>query len=243
MPDQTQGGSGQGCISSAARSIGSWHRRRRGQAEQWVREQTARARRVRGDDEPAGQRPPVLREAGQVALHRGAHALPDRGAAPGLAGDRAQRRAGAALPRVGARRELGLDRAPRVPRPHAQAARRASASRCPAATTAPRTSTSRTTFELELPLEIGEPASSQTEQRPHESPPERLPALVAAVLLGVDVGGTFTDAVLFDGERFTRRRSPTTPADQSAGVVAAVDAVLERRRSRGRRTSRPSPTG
>jgi N-methylhydantoinase A len=48
------------------------------------------------------------------------------------------------------------------------------------------------------------------------------------VLLGVDVGGTFTDAVVFDGERLHTAKVPTTPADQSEGVMAAVEAVLER---------------
>jgi N-methylhydantoinase A len=48
------------------------------------------------------------------------------------------------------------------------------------------------------------------------------------MLLGVDVGGTFTDAVLFDGERLHTAKLPTTPDDQSLGVIAAVDAVLER---------------
>jgi N-methylhydantoinase A/oxoprolinase/acetone carboxylase beta subunit len=38
-----------------------------------------------------------------------------------------------------------------------------------------------------------------------------------AVLLGVDVGGTFTDAVLVDGGRLTTAKAPTTPADQSRG--------------------------
>src|SRR6185437_4910329 len=48
------------------------------------------------------------------------------------------------------------------------------------------------------------------------------------MLLGVDVGGTFTDAVLaFDGGLVTAK-APTTPADQSEGVIAAVRAVLER---------------
>ncbi len=48
------------------------------------------------------------------------------------------------------------------------------------------------------------------------------------MLLGVDVGGTFTDAVLaFDG-RLVTAKSPTTPADQSEGVIAAVGAALER---------------
>jgi N-methylhydantoinase A len=48
------------------------------------------------------------------------------------------------------------------------------------------------------------------------------------VLLGVDVGGTFTDAVLDDGERLHTAKSPTTPDDQSRGVIAAVESVLAR---------------
>jgi N-methylhydantoinase A len=47
------------------------------------------------------------------------------------------------------------------------------------------------------------------------------------VLLGVDVGGTFTDAVLFDGERLHTAKLPTTPDDQSKAVIAAVEAVIE----------------
>jgi N-methylhydantoinase A len=46
------------------------------------------------------------------------------------------------------------------------------------------------------------------------------------VLLGVDVGGTFTDAVLFDGERVHTAKLPTTPEDQSAAVIGAVEEVL-----------------
>jgi N-methylhydantoinase A len=48
------------------------------------------------------------------------------------------------------------------------------------------------------------------------------------MLLGVDVGGTFTDAVLAVGGRLVTAKAPTTPADQSEGVLAAVQAVLER---------------
>ncbi|MFN8114165.1 MAG: hydantoinase/oxoprolinase family protein [Solirubrobacterales bacterium] len=47
------------------------------------------------------------------------------------------------------------------------------------------------------------------------------------MLLGVDVGGTFTDAVLVDGDRVTSAKAPSTPGDQSEGVVAAIAAVLE----------------
>jgi N-methylhydantoinase A len=47
------------------------------------------------------------------------------------------------------------------------------------------------------------------------------------MLLGVDVGGTFTDAVLAsrDGELYTAK-APTTPADESEGLLSAVEAAL-----------------
>jgi N-methylhydantoinase A len=48
------------------------------------------------------------------------------------------------------------------------------------------------------------------------------------MLLGVDVGGTFTDAVLYDGHTLHTAKAPTTPNDQSRGVLAAVEAALER---------------
>src|SRR4051812_13657536 len=48
------------------------------------------------------------------------------------------------------------------------------------------------------------------------------------MLLGVDVGGTFTDAAIFDGATLHTAKAPTTPADQSEGVMAAVAAALER---------------
>jgi N-methylhydantoinase A len=48
------------------------------------------------------------------------------------------------------------------------------------------------------------------------------------MLLGVDVGGTFTDAVLAVDGRLVTAKAPTTPEDQSRGVIAAVAAVLER---------------
>ncbi|MCB0827477.1 MAG: hydantoinase/oxoprolinase family protein [Solirubrobacterales bacterium] len=49
-----------------------------------------------------------------------------------------------------------------------------------------------------------------------------------AAILGVDVGGTFTDAVLIvDGDVFAGK-APTTPADQSLGAIAATEVVLDR---------------
>jgi N-methylhydantoinase A/oxoprolinase/acetone carboxylase beta subunit len=46
------------------------------------------------------------------------------------------------------------------------------------------------------------------------------------MLLGVDVGGTFTDAVLVDGGRLITAKAPTTPDDQSRGVLDAVRGAL-----------------
>jgi len=48
------------------------------------------------------------------------------------------------------------------------------------------------------------------------------------MLLGVDVGGTFTDAVLLDDGAVHTAKVPTTPRQESLGVMRAVGAVLER---------------
>jgi N-methylhydantoinase A len=48
------------------------------------------------------------------------------------------------------------------------------------------------------------------------------------MLLGVDVGGTFTDAVLLDDGAIHAAKVPTTPGEESVGVMEAVAAVLER---------------
>ena len=46
------------------------------------------------------------------------------------------------------------------------------------------------------------------------------------MILGVDVGGTFTDAALLTGDRLVTGKSPTTPGDQSEGVMNAVQEAL-----------------
>jgi N-methylhydantoinase A len=49
------------------------------------------------------------------------------------------------------------------------------------------------------------------------------------MLLGVDVGGTFTDAVLIDRSgRLHTAKVASTPAEESLGVMQAVELVLER---------------
>jgi N-methylhydantoinase A len=47
------------------------------------------------------------------------------------------------------------------------------------------------------------------------------------MLLGVDVGGTFTDVVLAHGERLITAKVPSTPHDQSEGVLSGVARALE----------------
>ena len=45
-------------------------------------------------------------------------------------------------------------------------------------------------------------------------------------LVGVDVGGTFTDAVVIADGIVSSAKVPTTPADQGEGVIRAVLAAL-----------------
>src|SRR5512132_1001767 len=47
------------------------------------------------------------------------------------------------------------------------------------------------------------------------------------MLLGVDVGGTFTDAALLTPDGLVTAKAPSTPRDQSEGVLRAVEAALE----------------
>jgi N-methylhydantoinase A len=51
--------------------------------------------------------------------------------------------------------------------------------------------------------------------------------LYAAMLLGVDVGGTFTDAALLTPDGLVTAKAPSTPGDQSEGVLQAVRAALD----------------
>ena len=48
--------------------------------------------------------------------------------------------------------------------------------------------------------------------------------------LGIDVGGTFTDAVLIRGEtgRIETAKVPSTPADPAVGFMEALSRVLEK---------------
>ncbi|HSZ70271.1 MAG TPA: hydantoinase/oxoprolinase family protein [Solirubrobacteraceae bacterium] len=59
------------------------------------------------------------------------------------------------------------------------------------------------------------------------------------MLLGVDVGGTFTDAVLIGADSALHTaKVPSTPAEQSRGVLAAVRAVLADAGARPREVER-----
>ena len=54
------------------------------------------------------------------------------------------------------------------------------------------------------------------------------PRAADGALVGVDVGGTFTDAVVVSAGRLVTAKVPTTPQDQSEAVVAAVLEALGR---------------
>ena len=54
------------------------------------------------------------------------------------------------------------------------------------------------------------------------------------MLLGVDVGGTFTDAVVFDGDHLYTAKAPTTPDDQSRGRAGGDRGGARARRRRAR---------
>ena len=43
-----------------------------------------------------------------------------------------------------------------------------------------------------------------------------------ALCFGIDVGGTFTDCVLTEGDRVWRAKSPTTPGEIGKGVINAA---------------------
>ena len=48
--------------------------------------------------------------------------------------------------------------------------------------------------------------------------------------LGVDVGGTFTDLLMFDetSGKFWRHKTPSTPHDSSEGILTGVKAITEK---------------
>src|SRR5581483_11950138 len=56
----------------------------------------------------------------------------------------------------------------------------------------------------------------------------RLPCGRMKTCLGIDVGGTFTDAVLTDGTTTWRAKAPTTPGRLGDGVLAAARLVADR---------------
>ena len=50
-----------------------------------------------------------------------------------------------------------------------------------------------------------------------------------AIRLGIDVGGTFTDFLLFDEgkETFHLHKTPSTPEDQSVGILDGIRSLLD----------------
>lgn len=59
------------------------------------------------------------------------------------------------------------------------------------------------------------------------APPVNTPPLLSSLRIGIDVGGTNTDAVLMAGNHVLASSKQATTADVSAGVIAAIEAVLK----------------
>ena len=98
-------------------------------------------------------------------------------------------------------------------------------------------------IELAAPRRCARAAArrSAPQARPASRGRRRLAS--APMLLGVDVGGTFTDAVLVDRRAVVHTaKAPTTPDDQSRGVMAAVERALERAGAAAARRRARSPT-
>jgi N-methylhydantoinase A/oxoprolinase/acetone carboxylase beta subunit len=68
-----------------------------------------------------------------------------------------------------------------------------------------------------------------TDATPPPSTPVATPASTGHLLLGIDTGGTYTDAVVYDERSRTvvaKAKSPTTHHDLSIGISGAIDAAL-----------------
>ena len=61
--------------------------------------------------------------------------------------------------------------------------------------------------------------------------------------LGIDVGGTFTDLLLFDERSGAMRllKTPSTPSDQSVGILNGIQQLIEETRRRRLRYRHASP--
>src|SRR5580658_9509055 len=66
----------------------------------------------------------------------------------------------------------------------------------------------------------------QREQTALKRPPQ---GLIMSNRLGIDVGGTFTDLLLFDERSGAMRllKTPSTPSDQSVGILNGIELLVE----------------
>src|SRR6476469_4106942 len=73
------------------------------------------------------------------------------------------------------------------------------------------------------------PASAQPSLRPSPGPAQQSPTERDMNLIGVDVGGTFTDLVYFNTEshQVSIHKLPTTVEDPSQGIVAGIRALCD----------------
>ena len=201
------------CISSVARSTASWRGRRPWQGTRTSPHAAALPALVRVGDGAPRARPALLRAAGADAVQRRPGLLSDDRAAARLPPVRAAHEARDRVRRQPARAGVTFDGSPA----------------CCHATTRKGTACQR----VPLPGSKYCPSHKHLEEEFDErgQPPEATAAELASavMILGVDVGGTFTDAVLLDRRRgWSRPRRPPRPTTSPRACMAAVREALER---------------
>ena len=86
-------------------------------------------------------------------------------------------------------------------------------------------------------------ATGASNARAPVEPGVAAPRGAARYRIGIDVGGTFTDLVLVaPTARSTLDKMPTTPRDQSRGVMGGIGAARGRARASTRASSSRAPT-
>ncbi len=202
---------------------------------------------MRGGLHATRERPPLLRAADPHVVQRRTRALPDEVPAPRLRDDRPHISIATMYVDLREREGLSMDGAPLCC--HASTRKGTPCQRVPLPGSKYCPSHKHLDEEFSVTVTLtgarrGLAVDSSKRRAAMDGlrlPDRSAPGSLPRVLLGVDVGGTFTDAALIADGRLVTAKAPSTPDDQSRGVIDAVEAALEqgRRVRRGRRALRP----
>ena len=78
-----------------------------------------------------------------------------------------------------------------------------------------------------MKLDVNRDAAKRVEKKVRAPEPKRKTRADAGIVVGIDVGGTFTDLILMDpaGGALRVAKVPTTVENQAFGVLAALDST------------------